>query len=186
MSSEFDRTFIRSVLATFLKLVLLFGIVAFLLSRLPSEDQALQSYGVVTAFIFLSIIYSVYFYFQLRGVRRAEHPGVRATEAMISTAFLFLAMFATIYTIISVGDPAAFTEELDPFTGLYVAITILSTVGFGDITPLSVPARSVVMVQMALGLVYLGLVVKVFAGAAKTRYKNKTQGGGTEHSNPRG
>lgn len=186
MSNNLDRTFIRSILATFLKLALLFGIVAFLLSRLPTEDRALQSYGVVAAFIFLSVIYAVYFYFQLRGIRRAQHPGIRATEAMISTAFLFLAMFATIYTVISVGDPAAFTEELSPFTGLYVAITILSTVGFGDITPVSVPARSVVMIQMALGLVYLGLVVKVFAGAAKTRYRSKTQEGGTEHSNPRG
>jgi voltage-gated potassium channel len=186
MARNIDRTLIRSMLVTFLKLALLFGIVVFLLSRLPSEDEAVQSYGVAAAFVFLSIIYAIYFFFQLQGIRRAQHPGIRATEAMISTAFLFLAMFATIYTIISIGDPEAFTEEINPFTGLYVAITILSTVGFGDITPVSVPARSMVMIQMALGLVYLGLVVKVFAGAAKSRNKNKTREGGTEHSDPRG
>ncbi len=181
-----DKSLISALLFAFLKLVALFAVVVFLLSRLPEDDREMQSYGVVGAFIFLSIVYGIYFFYQLRSISRAQHPGVRASEAMISSAFLFLAMFATIYTIISAGDAGAFTEKLTPFTGSYVAVTILSTVGFGDITPISVAARSVVMIQMILGLVYLGLVVKVFAGAAKKRKSSRAYEGGTEHSDPRG
>ncbi len=164
-----NKSLAKTLLATILRLALLFAVVAILLGRIPQEDRALESYGVVVAFVILSVVYAIYFFFQLREIRRSQHPQVRATEAMISTAFLFLAIFATIYTIISVDDPSSFTEPLTSFTGLYLAITVLSTVGFGDITPVSVMARSVIMVQMALGLVYLGLVVKVFAGAVKSR-----------------
>jgi hypothetical protein len=166
-----NKSLAKTLLATIFRLTLLFAVVAILLGRIPQEDRALESYGVVVAFVILSVVYAFYFFFQLREIRRSQHPQVRATEAMISTAFLFLAMFATIYTIISVDDPSSFTEPLTSFTGLYLAITVLSTVGFGDITPVSVMARSVIMVQMALGLVYLGLVVKVFAGAVKSRKK---------------
>lgn len=171
MEHRVNKSLVKTLLATIFRLTLLFTVVAILLSRIPQENRALESYGVVAALAFLSVVYAFYFYFQLRGIRRSQHPDVRATEAMISTAFLFLAMFATIYTVISVDNPSSFTEPLTSFTGLYLAITILSTVGFGDITPVSVTARSVVMFQMALGLVYLGLVVRVFAGAVKSRKK---------------
>lgn len=146
---------------------LLFGI-AFILSLIPESRDA-KSYGVFASLIFLSVIYGIYFYYQLRGIRNSRHPGVRATEATFSSAFLFLAMFATVYVIISIDSPGSFTEDLTSFSALYYAITVMSTVGFGDITPTTVPARSVTMIQMALGLVYLGVVVRVFSSAAKNR-----------------
>jgi hypothetical protein len=78
-------------------------------------------------------------------------------------------MFATVYVIISMDSPGSFTENLTSFSALYYAMTVMSTVGFGDITPTTVPARSVTMIQMALGLIYLGVVVRVFSSAAKNR-----------------
>jgi voltage-gated potassium channel len=146
---------------------LLFGI-AFILSFIP-ESRGPRSYGVAVSLIFLSVLYGIFFFYQLRGVRNSLHPGIRATEATLSSAFLFLAMFASIYVIISIDSPGSFTEELNSFSALYYAITVLSTVGFGDITPTTVPARSVTMIQMALGLVFLGVVVRIFATAAKNR-----------------
>jgi voltage-gated potassium channel len=44
-------------------------------------------------------------------------------------------------------------------------LTVLATVGFGDITATSQSARVLVMVQMVLDLVILGLGVQVFRGA---------------------
>jgi hypothetical protein len=146
---------------------LFFGI-AFILSLIPESSDA-RSYGIAVSLVFLSVIYGIYFYFQLRGIRNSRHPGIRASEATFSSAFLFLAMFATIYVIISMDSPGSFTEDLTSFSALYYAMTVMSTVGFGDITPTTVPARSVTMIQMALGLIYLGVVVRVFSSAAKNR-----------------
>lgn len=184
MDHKVDKDFVKSLLFTFLKLALLFVVVLFLLSMMSQDGQSLHSFSVLTAFTFLSIVYGANFVFQLRSIKRARYPGIRVTEAMISTAFLFLAMFASLYNVISAGDPGAFTEVMTPFTGLYVAITILSTVGFGDITPVSTMARSVVMIQMTLGLIYLGLGIKFLAGAARGRGRQVKSGDYSGLSDP--
>ena len=57
---------------------------------------------------------------------------------------------------------------MDHTGALYLAITVFSTVGFGDITPESELARIVVSVQMLLDLVVIGLVVRLLSTAAKT------------------
>jgi voltage-gated potassium channel len=44
---------------------------------------------------------------------------------------------------------------------------VLATVGFGDIAPNSVPARSVTMVQMALDIAFIAVLIRVMGGAAK-------------------
>jgi voltage-gated potassium channel len=42
---------------------------------------------------------------------------------------------------------------------------VLSTVGFGDIAPVTTPARVATMVQMLLNIVVFGLAAKVIFGA---------------------
>jgi alkylation response protein AidB-like acyl-CoA dehydrogenase len=56
---------------------------------------------------------------------------------------------------------------MDFFAALYFALTVLSTVGFGDITPVGTVARGLTMVQMTLDLVLLGVAVRVITGAAQ-------------------
>ena len=82
---------------------------------------------------------------------------------------LFLLVFAALYLALSRTTPSAFSQELDHTRALYFAITVFSTVGFGDITPTSNAARIVVSIQMLLDLVVIGLVVRLFINAAKSR-----------------
>jgi hypothetical protein len=67
------------------------------------------------------------------------------------------------------ADPAAFGGELSRTEALYFSITMLSTVGFGDITPKTDPARAVIMIQMVADLVLVGAIVKLISGAASHR-----------------
>ena len=62
----------------------------------------------------------------------------------------------------------SFSESLDHTGGLYLTITVFSTVGFGDITPETDLARVVVSVQMLLDLVVIGAVAKLILNAAKS------------------
>ena len=41
------------------------------------------------------------------------------------------------YLSLSHASPAAFSERLDHTGAMYLSMTIFSTVGFGDITPVS-------------------------------------------------
>jgi voltage-gated potassium channel len=104
---------------------------------------------------------------QVRAIIRADYPGIRAIQALAETAPLFLLLFASTYFVLSLDDPATFTEPLSRSDALYFTVTIFSTVGFGDITPKEETARLVVAVQMLLDLVVLGLGVKVIFGAVQ-------------------
>jgi len=83
------------------------------------------------------------------------------------SAALFLAIFSAIYVILDGNSPGSFSEPINHFTATYFALTVLATVGFGDITAVSDPARFVVMIQMALGLVFIAAIIRVFTSAAQ-------------------
>ena len=94
---------------------------------------------------------------------------------MVLIGALFLAIFAAIYAMMSQADPNAFTEHLDHFNAYYFALTILATVGFGDITPTTHAARLVAMVQMSLDLVFLAVVVRLLTKVATRAMRRNRQ-----------
>ncbi len=79
---------------------------------------------------------------------------------------LFLVVFAWIYLTMSASSAAAFGMHLTRTSALYFTVTVFSTVGFGDITPKTDPARIVAMVQMLADLAVLAVVVRLILGAA--------------------
>ena len=103
---------------------------------------------------------------QFRKILTDDLPGLRAFRALATITVVFLTVFAGAYLSFPTGS---FSVPLSHTSALYFAITVLATVGFGDITPQSDPARIVVALQMLLGLVLLGAVVRAFVAAARTR-----------------
>lgn len=105
---------------------------------------------------------------QIRAITRSPYPGLRAIEALAVTVPLFLLLFAGLYYAMALDDPANFSApSLTRIDTLYFTVTIFSTVGFGDISAVSEPARLVVTVQMILNLLVLGAGIRMFIGAAK-------------------
>ena len=109
------------------------------------------------------------FAWQIRRIAVAELPELRAIEALGIVIVLFLVAFSSIYLAMSHELPLTFTRRLDHTQALYFTITIFSTVGFGDITPRTDPARLVVSAQMLLDLAIIGAVVRLIFNAAKSR-----------------
>ena len=54
--------------------------------------------------------------------------------------------------------------EKDPATLVYFSFVTLSTVGYGDITPLSPPARSLAFMEAIIGQIYLAVLVARLVG----------------------
>lgn len=105
---------------------------------------------------------------QVRAVLVSPNPAIRAIEGVAATVPLFLLLFAATYYVLSRSHPDWFSVRgLTRTDTLYFAMTVFSTVGFGDITATGQPTRLLVTLQMALDLIVLGLGVRVFVGAVR-------------------
>ncbi len=86
------------------------------------------------------------------------------TMAQAASAYLMLGMAWTgLYSMVMRVDPTAFNVPAE-LAGqwhwmIYFSFTTLTTLGYGDITPLSPLARSLVLVEAVIGPLYLAILV---------------------------
>lgn len=122
---------------------------------------------------------------QIRAILNSTHPSIRALEALAATIPLFIVLFASSYFLMEQANPTSFSaESLSRSDALYFTITVLSTVGFGDITASTESARLVVSMQMILDLVLLGLGIRVIARAVQVGKERHQITGPLEEPNP--
>jgi hypothetical protein len=116
---------------------------------------------------------------ELRSILRHDRPMRRAVIAVAVVLPLFVVTFAWLYLTMSRSEPATFAGVMSRTKALYFTITVLSTVGFGDIVPRTDPGRAVTMVQMVLDLILLAVIVRLIFGAATlaTRRRQPPVGG---------
>jgi hypothetical protein len=90
-------------------------------------------------------------------------------------AYLFMGLaWATIYTLLERQHPGSFhfggeTANVTWSDLLYFSFTSLTTTGYGDITPLSHPARSLTSIEHVLGVLYPAVVLARLVGLYKGR-----------------
>ena len=95
---------------------------------------------------------------------------IMTRDELFAAAGLYVLMafvFAYLYALIEHWQPGAFVINAANNPGgatrwwdlLYFSFTCLTSVGFGEITPANDHARSLVMIQQMLGVLYFALVV---------------------------
>jgi voltage-gated potassium channel len=104
---------------------------------------------------------------QVRAIIGSEFPRVRVLQALFIAVPFYVLTFAAAYFLIAGSGNANFAEPLSRTDALYFTVTVLSTVGFGDITPKSEIARLVVTVQMIANLILIGVGARTLLGAAQ-------------------
>ena len=133
--------------------------------------------GLVVLLVGL-VVFTLVIVLQVRSIMSSSFPRLKAISALGVGVPLLLVVFAAVYYLVEYAQPNSFTQHLDKTGGLYFAITIFSTVGFGDISPVSGAARIVVSFQMLLDLVVFGIVAKVVLGAVQVGLERRSSGGG--------
>ena len=147
---------------------------------LDRADGVAVSVGLVCGLLVFAAVVAV----QVWQITRSDYPRLRAIEAIAAAIPLFLVVFAATYYLMGGEGAGAFSEPLDRTDALYFTITVFSTVGFGDITPVTQPARVVTMVQMLADLVVLGVVARVIVGAVGTGLRRRTTTAGAPDTEP--
>ncbi|MDL4815339.1 potassium channel family protein [Actinomadura opuntiae] len=123
--------------------------------------------GTVAALVAALVALGALVWWQAQAIVRSASPRLRAVEALATSVVLFLVLFAAAYRLMDNGAPGSFNEPLTRVDALYFAVTVFSSVGFGDIAPASRAARILTMAQMLADLVLLGVAVKVLLEAVR-------------------
>ena len=95
---------------------------------------------------------------------------IMTRDELFAAAGLYVLMafvFSYLYALLEYWQPGAFVINVANNPGgatrwwdlLYFSFTCMTSVGFGEITPASDHARSLVMIQQMLGVLYFALVV---------------------------
>jgi voltage-gated potassium channel Kch len=128
--------------------------------------------GAVVGLVLLVVLFGR----QLARISRAPHPVLAAIEALALVVTMFLALFAFLYASLSADDPGSFTQPVGKVAGIYFSVTILATVGFGDISAVTETARIAVTVQMVLDVILIGVAVKLLGTSARRAVEARQAG----------
>ncbi len=137
-------------------LVTLYYVVPFA-GRFSNAGYALLPVGLIA--------FAVLTRFEVRAIVRSDTPWMRVVQLLATVVPFFVIVLASTYFLMSRQSPDAFSEHLGRTDALYFTMTVFSTLGFGDIVPLTHAARIVVMIQIVGDLVVLGAGVHVLTGA---------------------
>lgn len=110
---------------------------------------------------------------------------VMTHDELFAAAGLYVLMafvFAYLYALVEFLAPGAFfinpTNNADGVASwwelLYFSFTCLTSVGFGEITPVSDFARSLVMIEQMMGVLYLALVISRLVSLQAQRIARKS------------
>jgi hypothetical protein len=85
----------------------------------------------------------------------------------VSAYVLLAVLFATLFSLLQTVQPSAFhvnlvnqpTGQLDWSDLLYFSFTVLTSTGFGEITPTTHQARSLIVVEQVLGVMYVAFLI---------------------------
>jgi hypothetical protein len=136
------------------------ALIAHWIHHLHTNDASFRWY-IASYMVFLGF---VVFQF-LRFILQSPRVDSEVLSAAVS-AYLLLGIFwASAYAFVARGNPTAFAgvapadQPLHGFPALYFSMITLTTVGYGDITPVSAPARMLAMVEATVGTMYMAVLV---------------------------
>lgn len=81
--------------------------------------------------------------------------------AAIAVYLIFGVLWARLYEIVYIFNPASFSlnETINSFSLIYFSFVTLMTLGYGDIVPLSIGARSLAILEGIVGQLYMVILI---------------------------
>jgi hypothetical protein len=113
------------------------------------------------SFLSLAVLLFVTPVIILRRISTHRRVTVRTIAGAMCVYLQIGIAFALLYRVLMIINPAAITSArpIDGLSYLYMSFITLTTVGYGDVTPVANPARVAAMFEALLGQVFLVVIV---------------------------
>lgn len=105
-----------------------------------------------------------------RRSRRRQAPDFFRIQQLLAALYLLVLTFALAYAVTGAWSPDEIAGVTGRVDALYFSVTVISTVGFGDIHASGSFGRMLVTVQMLFNLIYIGTSLRIlssFRGATQ-------------------
>ena len=98
-----------------------------------------------------------------RRSRLRQEPRYHRVQQLLTALYLLVLAFALLYVVTVTVAPEQFAGMANRTDALYFSVTIMGTVGFGDVHAALTPSRLMVTAQMLFNLIYLGTALRVLS-----------------------
>jgi hypothetical protein len=135
---------------------------------LDSDSDLAVSWMFSAALYFAAIAYLLRYVFQPRIMTQDKLFGAAAAYLMIGLLWAYLyAIIGFFYpqSYMIVGQPGRLVYA----DALYLSMTVLTSTGFGDVTPLTRAARGVCMIEEIAGVLFIAILIARLAGVYPPR-----------------
>ncbi|WP_233856278.1 potassium channel family protein [Paraburkholderia sp. HD33-4] len=132
------------------------------------ETSLAISWMFSASLYFITVVYLLRYVFQPKIMTADKLFGAAAAYLLIGDLWAYI--YATIgffypQSYMIVGQPGRLVYA----DALYFSITVLTSTGFGDITPLTRPARGMCMVEQITGSLFVAILIARLAGVYPPR-----------------
>jgi hypothetical protein len=155
----------RTTMSFVVSLLLVAPIMWFQYQGLWRDDELdlVRAHMFSALLYFLATVYLLRYVFQREVMTQDKLFGAAAAYLMIGVLWAYLYAIVGFYyrnSFMIVGQ----SGDLVYTDALYLSVTVLTSTGFGDITPLSRQARGVCMVEQICGALYVAILIARLAG----------------------
>ena len=152
------------------------------LGTIVAPSPQLYMIGAISWFLFFAFVTVT----ELRSVLKYKEVTSETISMSISVYLLLGLTWGLLYVVIFAFQPQAFgfgsspapilaSEQQNVFPlFIYFSLTTLSTIGFGDITPLTLQARYAAVAEGITGQLYLAILVARLVGMQMSRSADKS------------
>jgi voltage-gated potassium channel Kch len=124
---------------------------------------ASQLLGVIS-FSFATILYFYIVILLMKSLLSIRVVTAALIYCAISIYLLIGIMWAGIYTVVEGLSPGSFAATSGSIDAIYFSFVTLTTVGFGDVVPVSILGKRLAVFEAAMGSIYMAVIIAMIVG----------------------
>jgi len=129
------------------------------------QNKGILAIGMIAGALFVGVVIASILIF----IFRSEGVNLEIIYAAILLYLLAALLWAFVYTFLELVDPASFNIDLSRPQGYfhvfqYFSFVTITTLGYGDITPVTEVAKAITVLEAVAGQLYLVVAVAWLVG----------------------